>query len=543
MKLLLFFILLMPDFYDTEIMMDNPYDANYDFSFLDNYIENVRRKSAVPNNQQIENDNSFYDIDDEVDNVENQDETDALMQEGTKVEEEDFMNNDLFSEDDSPYVREYFSNTFNPNQKTSEEITNQYVPTSGNVSFKPGVTTQGWKAKAAKIVDGLAEMVGNIVVTSTVRSKAENDKVGGQKNSFHLSGDAVDIRPNANLDAFLSSSKGKAYIAAQGYEIIDERSKKSGPHWHLEPVSRQFGGKVYKYKGGGVGGPVAITPMQKYVGLNDESIDELFLPLEGINTIRGLDSGQPVHVTDETGMEVTLYGPEDTVSTSGNVNEKRLKYQTGGKAVDIQNEINWLENWYTNRKVSNPVLNKQIEQERASRLSNLKKPYTISNKQEDIGEGNVASYTPGDRVFNIPDNLDQGTALHETTHMSDDFFRPTSDFESKVIKKSMPARVRVKKAYGYTKKDTQDYFDYMTDPGEVKARLMQLRKKAGFKPDQIVTEQELQKFFDDTEGEPDSNIDELMDFIRSGGKKNFNKKVLNLLNNTVSIQRPDSNLA
>src|SRR5690606_3029242 len=97
--------------------------------------------------------------------------------------------------------------------------------------------------------------------------------------------------------------------------------------------------------------------------------------------------------------------------------------------------------------------------------------------------------------------------------------------------------------FGEDEKDGRNYYDYMSDPTEVKARLMQLRRKAGFKPDQEVTEEQLQKFFDDNEGEPDKNIDELMDFIMSGGKKNFNKRVLNLLNNTVSIQKANSNLA
>lgn len=517
----------MPEFYDTP--MDNPYDADYNFSFLDIYIANAGRKAARPNDQVIENDGSFYDMDDEVEQVEAQAETEALQTEGTKVSEEDFMNEELFADEDSPYVKEYLSQSYNPTSQAQMEIANQYVQTSGAVEYKPGVSTQGWKPKVASIVDGLSEMVGNVVVTSTVRSKEENDRVGGQKNSFHLSGDAVDLRPNKNLDAFLSSSQGKAYLAAQGYEVIDERGKRSGSHWHLEPAKRQYGGNVAK------------TKKQQFIGLNDESLDDLFLPLQGTNIIRGLDSGEPVHVTDENGMEAVLYGPEDTVMMSGGVKEKRLKYQTGG---DVQEEVNWLHNWYSNRKPGNRRLAKQIEKERPARLANMDLPYKISNDPADIGEDNIASYTPGERVFNLPPDLDQGNNLHEATHMSDDFDeRPTAGIENRAIKKSLPSRKQYVSLFGATKKEGRDYFEYISDPGEVKARLMQLRKKAGFAPDQDVSEEQLQKFFDDTEGEADQNIDELMDFIRAGGKKGFNKKVLNLLNNTVSIQRPDSNLA
>lgn len=73
------------------------------------------------------------------------------------------------------------------------------------------------------------------------------------------------------------------------------------------------------------GTAVARTPEQQYIGLNDGSLDELILPLQGINTIRGLDSGQPVEIIDETGVAQVLYGPNHIVKAKGKVKEKRLK--------------------------------------------------------------------------------------------------------------------------------------------------------------------------------------------------------------------------
>jgi len=286
-------------------------------------------------------------------------------------------------------------------------------------------------------------------------------------------------------------------------------------------------------------GGVAVTPQQQYTGLNDDSMDNLFLPLEGTNPIRGLDNGEPVHVQDSIGQEQVLYGPEDIAYMTGGVYERRM--QTGG---DVQEEINWLNDWYKNRQSANPKLQRLIEKERKYRLENLNKPYKISNKPEDIGEGNEASYTPSKRQINIAVDAEPGTLLHEATHLSDDFSRPTYRFEAKAIKKSLPSKKQVQTElnYGDNKKDALDYFNYMSDNYEIKARLMQLRRKAGFQPGQNVTNDQLQKFFDDYEGDSDTNVDELLNFIRAGGAKDFNKKVLNLLNNTVAVQRTASNL-
>lgn len=196
-------------------------------------------------------------------------------------------------------------------------ISTKVNPSSGSAGkfiYKQGVTAQGLQQRTLGIVEDLSATVGEFVVTSGKRSQSENSRIkGAVKNSFHLTGDAVDIRPNSKIDSFLSSKAGKDFLRERGYEAVDERNKKGGAHWHLEPIKRQYGGAVAK------------TKKQQYTGLNDETLDDLILPLTGQNTIRGLDSGQGVYVRDELGNETVLYGPQDTTVMTGKVFEKRVK--------------------------------------------------------------------------------------------------------------------------------------------------------------------------------------------------------------------------
>lgn len=181
----------------------------------------------------------------------------------------------------------------------------------GNINFKEGVSSEGLKPKAQQILSGLTDMVGDVTVTSGLRSASQNVNAGGAKKSFHLTGDAVDLRPTPGLDNFLSSEQGRKYIASQGYEIIDERNRKGhGAHWHLEP-KYQFGG-------------VAQTSEEQYTGLNDPSFDEMYFPMRGINVFRGLDNGQPVLLIDQTGNQQILHNNNQTAYMSGGVYEKRL---------------------------------------------------------------------------------------------------------------------------------------------------------------------------------------------------------------------------
>ena len=102
--------------------------------------------------------------------------------------------------------------------------------------------------------------------TSTTRSKAENDKVGGVTNSQHLSGTARDYsvkgKSPAQVAAFASALK------AEGFEVIT-RDHGTGPHVHAElpgnrkAVQRQPPATLGEYIESVRNDPRANTPLKK----------------------------------------------------------------------------------------------------------------------------------------------------------------------------------------------------------------------------------------------------------------------------------------
>lgn len=68
-----------------------------------------------------------------------------------------------------------------------------------------------------------------IPVSSTLRSPSRNAKVGGVGNSYHLTGEAVDIVPRTPQE----KQQVTEFWKGRGYQVIDE-----GDHLHVEPPRR-----------------------------------------------------------------------------------------------------------------------------------------------------------------------------------------------------------------------------------------------------------------------------------------------------------------
>lgn len=281
-----------------------------DYSFIDAYIN----RSLVDFNKKL-----FGAYDDKTGYFEEQEPEKDNENETVDV---DTPNEDNTPEEDGPESMAYddiYSFLFGENSPMPQ-YSAPYEQPSGETVDAAGIRSSGEFGnqnvgqRGKEIYTQMSSFLGyNPVANSIYRSKEQNDRLIAQgkpasKNSYHLTGNAVDFKP---ADWNKLSPEQKRYMKAN-YDVIYHDN-----HYHVEP--KQAGGTA-----------VANTPMQQYVGLNNDALETLFMPLQGQNPIRGLDSGEPVYVQDQTGKSDILYGPDDVIHMTGGVYEKRLskKYKT-----------------------------------------------------------------------------------------------------------------------------------------------------------------------------------------------------------------------
>lgn len=108
-----------------------------------------------------------------------------------------------------------------------------FNPQTGQVS----ATQQGQGAQAPSVQSGGLDIASDaqqfsalgIPVSSTVRTADRNRQVGGVGNSYHLTGEALDIAPQNPQQ----KQQARQFWEGRGYQVIDE-----GDHLHVEPPSR-----------------------------------------------------------------------------------------------------------------------------------------------------------------------------------------------------------------------------------------------------------------------------------------------------------------
>ena len=169
---------------------------------------------------------------------------------------------------------------------------------------------------------------------------------------------------------------------------------------------------------------------------------------------------------------------------------------------NIEQDNEWLTNWYKNRKIPNEQLQsiyKQDEPYYLERLQNIPKVNNVDSIDNDPRI--TGRYENDTNKLLMTPNAGDNVYLHELNHYANNFPSAMRTVHGNITKANVAPKEGVKGIYN-------DKYNYFSDPDEVHSRIQVLRKEAGFKPDQEVTPEILDKFMKNYKGGND-NINDL----------------------------------
>lgn len=199
--------------------------------------------------------------------------------------------------------------------------------------------------------------------------------------------------------------------------------------------------------------------------------------------------------------------------------------QEGG---NVDEDKKWLQNWYTNRKMTNVHLQKNLDQDRETikkRLENIPNPTIVDSIPTPMGDVDGV-YRGNTKTIELAKNAPNYVYTHEANHYINDFEGATTYMNEDVSMENFAPK-------DYVAPYISDQYDYYSDPKEVHSRIQVLRKEAGIRPDQEVTPDYLRNFLR-TYKEDNSNINDLL-------FSTDEPHLIDLLNSMSSIYTKDKN--
>ena len=216
------------------------------------------------------------------------------------------------------------------------------------------------------------------------------------------------------------------------------------------------------------------------------------------------------------------------------------------KAKKVQDQAEsaraYTQDWIKNRKVSNPDYQKQIDALKNQKLSNVAS--TEVRVLPQLEQNAVGTSFKDSKTGKMVIELDKFKVGSDKT-----FFHntPTHEFKHQANKGTLlPYETELISKSIDTSTLPPELAEYYKDADEVSARIQGLRRRAGFKPDQKVTTDQLKRFWDQYNKEVasshkvtdkgDSQVEDIKELIPDQGK------LLNLLNNLSKVEEDDSGL-
>lgn len=314
---------------------------NDNYSFLNDYLNKIGDDSEkIDPNTQMEDDNDFFDTKDD------QPEVDDGIEYGISNDNQDngYDTSQEQKQDDDANVLDYLlgdNDPYSMDGETNDDSYDMGVPLGGDnpsIASKISKNESQGKYTAFNPKGGGSGAVGkyqfrwniwkdSIQKVTGVKSSEEfrhspkaQEKYFSWYEKHYLKPAADKLKPynKMNLDEdqleqlvhFRGEGGAKKYLLGKA---------KDKPESYNMSTSKY----ISKHQMGGV--PVAMNAGQQFTGLNDSSFSEMMFPMSGVNTFRGLDSGEPIYLEDEEGKKKVLKGKKHTTKMTGKVYEKRVK--------------------------------------------------------------------------------------------------------------------------------------------------------------------------------------------------------------------------
>ena len=186
----------------------------------------------------------------------------------------------------------------------------------------------------------------------------------------------------------------------------------------------------------------------------------------------------------------------------------QIQYEQDGGIIK---DNKWLQDWYATRVIPNKDIqgayleDKPIYTERLKNIPPVTKVDMIDNSPQKTGQ-----YQGDTGKILMTPKAQPSVYTHEVNHYLNDFPSTMRTIHENIVEQNM-----------YKKGDLRlgvnnENYDYLRNPDEIHSRVQVLRKDAGFRPDEEITEDRLYNYLQNYKGS-DSNILELMNLTDDKG--------------------------
>jgi len=218
-----------------------------------------------------------------------------------------------------------------------------------------------------------------------------------------------------------------------------------------------------------------------------------------------------------------------------------LKAQDGN---EITEQDNFLKNWFTNRQMPTQEGQKLLEKVRPEAIERASQnvPYVMTDQ---LPKDVAGYYDTEDKNIYLnktytPEQINS-TKEHERVHYvqdGDKFYKVLDTPHRNLVEQNIREPKEINTGNPEWDKNVKENYDDIVAQEEMHARIMTLRRLAGFKPDQVITEEMLNNYFNSVK-ESGKALDPDIEDLKAVTKGN--SSIVNLLNDMVSVpQKKDT---